>query len=44
MLISKRIRWAGHAARMERLRNAHTNLVGHPEGKIPFERPRRSYI
>jgi hypothetical protein len=31
---SKRMRWEGHVARMER-RNAYTILVGKPEGKRP---------
>jgi hypothetical protein len=30
---SKRIRWAGHVARMGEKRNAYRLLVGKPEGK-----------
>jgi hypothetical protein len=35
---SRRIRWAGHVARMREKRNAHRILMGKPEGK---RRPRR---
>jgi hypothetical protein len=38
---SKRMRWAGHAARMGEKRNAYRLLVGQPEGKRPLGRPRR---
>jgi hypothetical protein len=37
---SRRIRWAGHVARMVK-RNAYRILVGMPEGKRPLGRPRR---
>jgi hypothetical protein len=37
---SKRMRWAGHAARMGETRNAYRILVGKPEGKRPLGRPR----
>jgi hypothetical protein len=30
---SRRMRWAGHVARMEKKRNAYGLLVGKPEGK-----------
>jgi hypothetical protein len=43
MIKSRRMRWAGHAARMERKRNAYRILVGNPEGKRPLGRPRRSW-
>ena len=32
-LKSRRLRWAGHVARMEQFRNAYRVLVGKPEGK-----------
>jgi len=32
-----RVRWAGHVARMEEIRNAYKMLVGKPEGKRPPE-------
>jgi hypothetical protein len=35
---SRRMRWAGHVARMEK-RNAYRLLVGTPEGKKPLGRP-----
>jgi hypothetical protein len=38
---SRRMRWAGHVARMEKKRNAYRLLVGKPEGKRPLGRPRR---
>ena len=40
---SRRMRWAGHVARMEQSRNAHRVLVGKPEGKRPLGRPRRRW-
>jgi hypothetical protein len=41
MIKSMMIRWAGHVARMREKRNAHTILVGKPEGKGPLGRSRR---
>jgi hypothetical protein len=38
---SRRIRWAGHVARMGKGRGAYRVLVGRPEGKRPLGRPRR---
>jgi hypothetical protein len=38
---SRRIRWAGHVARMRETRNAYRLLVGKPEGTRPLRRPRR---
>ena len=37
---SRRLRWAGHVARMGERRGAHTALVGKPEGRRPLGRPR----
>ncbi|KAJ4430106.1 hypothetical protein ANN_22316 [Periplaneta americana] len=37
---SRRLRWAGHVARMGESRNAYRVLVGRPEGKRPLGRPR----
>jgi hypothetical protein len=37
---SRRMRWAGHVARMGEGRNMHRVLVGKVEGKRPLERPR----
>jgi hypothetical protein len=39
----RRIRWAGHVARMGEVRSGHRVLVGKPEGKRPLGRPRRSW-
>ncbi|KAJ4444111.1 hypothetical protein ANN_05900 [Periplaneta americana] len=40
---SRRLRWAGHIARMGESRNAYRVLVGRPEGKRPLGRPRRRW-
>jgi hypothetical protein len=40
---SRRMRWAGHAARMDEGRGAHRILVGRPEGRRPLGRPRRRW-
>ncbi|KAJ4436977.1 hypothetical protein ANN_17109 [Periplaneta americana] len=40
---SRRLRWAGHVARMGESRNAYKVLVGRPEGKRPLGRPRRRW-
>ena len=40
-LKSRRLRWAGHVARMGQSRNACRVLVGKPEEKRPLRRPRR---
>jgi hypothetical protein len=36
----KKMRWAGHVARMGERRVVHRVLVGKPEGKRPLGRPR----
>jgi hypothetical protein len=41
---SRRMRWAGHVARMGEKRNAYRLLVGKPEGKRPLGRPRRRWV
>jgi hypothetical protein len=40
---SRRIRWAGHVARMGEGRGAYRVLVGRSEGKRPLGRPRRRW-
>jgi hypothetical protein len=40
---SRRMRWAGHMARMGEGRNLYRVLVGKPEGKRPLVRPRRTW-
>ena len=40
---SRRIRWAGHLARMGEGRGMYRVLVGKPEGKRPLGRPRRRW-
>jgi hypothetical protein len=39
MIKSRRMRWAGHVARMEEKRTAYRILVGKPEGKRPLGKP-----
>jgi hypothetical protein len=41
---SRRMRWAGHVARMGENRNAYRLLVRKPEGKRPLGRPRRRWV
>jgi hypothetical protein len=40
---TKRMRWAGHVARMGEGRDVYRVLVGRPEGKRPLGRPRRKW-
>jgi hypothetical protein len=40
---SRRMRWAGHVARMREGRGVYRVLVGRPEGKRPLGRPRRRW-
>ena len=40
MIKSRRVRWAGHVARMGERRGVYRVLVGKPEGKRPLGRPR----
>ena len=40
---SRRMRWAGHVARMGQGRGVHRVLVERPEGKRPLGRPRRRW-
>jgi len=41
---SRRIRWAGHVARIGEERVAYRVLVGKPEGKRPLGRPRLRWV
>jgi hypothetical protein len=41
---SRRMRWAGHVARMGEKRNAYRILVGNIEVKRPLGRPRRRWV
>ena len=43
MINSRRLRWAGHVARMEEGRSAFKILTGGPAGKRPLKRPRRRW-
>jgi hypothetical protein len=43
VIISRRVRWAGHVARMGEGRGAYRVLVGKREGKRQLERPRRRW-
>ena len=40
----RRMRWAGHVARMGEERVMHRVLVGKPEGKRPLGKPRRRWV
>ena len=41
---SRRMRWAGHVARMGEERGTYRFLVGKPEGKRPLGRPKHSCV
>jgi len=41
---SRRMRWAGHVARMSEERGVYRVLVGKPKGKRPLGRPRRRCV
>jgi hypothetical protein len=43
LIISGRIRWAGHVARMGEGRGVYRVLVGRPEVRRPLGRPRRRW-
>jgi hypothetical protein len=43
LIKSRRMRWAGHVARMGEGRSVYRVLVGKPEGKRPLGRPRRRW-
>ena len=43
VIISRRMRLAGHVARMGETRGVYRVLVGKPEGKRPLGRPRRRW-
>jgi len=42
-LVSRRMRWAGHVARVGERRGVYSVLLGKPEGKRPLGRPRRRW-
>ena len=43
VIISRRLRWAGHVARMLEGKSAFKILTGTPTGKRPFGRPKRRW-
>ena len=43
LIKSRRLRWAGHVARMEESKSAFKILTGKPTGKRPLGRPRRRW-
>ena len=43
VIISRRMKWAGHVARMGEERWVYRVLVGKPEGRRPLGRPRRRW-
>jgi hypothetical protein len=44
IIYSKRMRWAGHVARMGKKRNVYRLPVGNPEERRPLGRPRCRWI
>jgi hypothetical protein len=44
LIKSRKMRWAGHVARMGKKRNAYRLLEGKPEGKRTLGRPRRRWV
>ena len=44
LIKSRRMRWAGHVARMGEERGAYRVLLGKPDGKRPLGRPRRRWV
>jgi len=44
MIKSRRMRWAGHVARMGGERGVYRVLLGKPEGKRSLVRPRRRWV
>jgi hypothetical protein len=44
MIKLRRMKWAGHVARMGEKRYSYRILVGNPEGKRPVGRPRRRWV
>jgi hypothetical protein len=44
MIKSRRMRWAGHVARMGEKSSSYRILVGKPEGKRPLGRPRVRWV
>jgi transcription termination factor 2 len=44
MIKSRRMRWAGHVARMGEKRNPYGMLMGKAEGNGPLRRPRRRWV
>ena len=41
---SRRMRWAGHVARMGGERGVYSVLLGKPEGRRPLGKPRRRWV
>jgi hypothetical protein len=44
MIKTRRMRWAGHVARMGEKRKAYSILMGNPEGNSPLGRPKRRSV
>jgi hypothetical protein len=44
MIKTRKMRWAGHLARIGEKRNAYRFLVGRPEGERPPGRPKRRWV
>jgi hypothetical protein len=44
IIMSRRLIWAGHVARIGKKRNTYRLLVEKPEGKRPLGRPRQRWV
>jgi hypothetical protein len=44
MIKSRKMRWAGHVARVREKMNSYRIFVGKPEGKGPLGRPTRRWV
>jgi hypothetical protein len=44
IMMSRKMRWVRHLARMGDKRNAYRILVGKPKGRSPLRRPRRRWV
>jgi len=44
VITSRRMRWAGHVARMGEKRGVYRVVVGKPEGRRPLGRPRHRWV
>jgi hypothetical protein len=43
VIISRKMRWSRHVARVREMRSVYRIFIGKPEGKRPLARPRRRW-